>query len=193
MPPTNAQAKQQHFHPLKHHPVNINNPNPAAADVAKMELMEIYHNLRFLSGNNTRFTHPLATRLSKATAQHGNNIASVLHRDYDISHVVDPQCSVGRQFCVTSGGYMGLVPKLTRVGNEIVVLDGAQTPHVLRGIPGGEDSTLMGERMFMGLWMGRLRGSLRGGGGGSIGCNDIFCVGHVGMRRVYEITHNPGN
>jgi len=58
MPPTNAQAKQQHFHPLKHHPVNTNNPNPAAADVAKMEPMEIYHNLRFLSGDNTRFTHP---------------------------------------------------------------------------------------------------------------------------------------
>lgn len=42
------------------------------------------------------------------------------------------QCSDHRKFAAIGGGYMGLVPAGTKVGNVIAIIQGAQTPFVLR-------------------------------------------------------------
>ena len=42
--------------------------------------------------------------------------------------------SVSRRFCVTDGGYMGLVPPNAKVGDLVCIIFGMQTPYLLRPI-----------------------------------------------------------
>ncbi len=58
---------------------------------------------------------------------------SVLNRSLDFTHVVDPRMSAGRQFCITKdAGYFGLVPRLSELGDVVVLFHGSKTPHVVR-------------------------------------------------------------
>lgn len=56
-----------------------------------------------------------------------NNVAQkyteLLHNSY-----------IGRRVCITSEGYVGLVPSLTQKDDIIAILLGAQTPFILRPI-----------------------------------------------------------
>ena len=78
------------------------------------------------------FTHILATELSKYRSNRPGDFKALLNRSVDYSLENDPRATQGRQFCVTQQGYMGLVPKNSKIGDAIVILHGAKTPHVLR-------------------------------------------------------------
>jgi hypothetical protein len=98
------------------------------------EFAELYRILGYASSPDLIFTHLLATDLSKDRRDHGaGSFDAILNRSYDYSHEHDPRASLGRQFCVTEKGYMGLVPKTAGFGDAIVVLHSAGTPHILRG------------------------------------------------------------
>ena len=94
-----------------------------------------YRNLMALSSEELMFTHLLSTDLSKSIPRHGGNVSSVLDRSFDITHLRVPRISTGRQFAATEKGYMGLVPVLSEVGDVVVLLQGAKTPHLLRLCP----------------------------------------------------------
>jgi hypothetical protein len=98
------------------------------------EFADLCRTLEYASSPDLIFTHLLATDLSKDRRDHGaGSFDAILNRSYDYSHEHDPRATLGRQFCVTEKGYMGLVPKTAGVGDAIVVLHSAGTPHVLRG------------------------------------------------------------
>jgi hypothetical protein len=80
------------------------------------------------------FSHMLASDLSKRWPEHKHALvaAQVLNRSFDTSTATEPRMSAGRQFCITAKGHFGLVPKLTAIGDMVVLLDGARTPHVVR-------------------------------------------------------------
>jgi hypothetical protein len=90
--------------------------------------------LRFISSADLIFTHLLATDLSKQRSSRIGGFKAVLNRSFDYSFENDPRVTQGRQFCVTEDGYMGLVPKCSKIGDAIVILHGAKTPHVVRGL-----------------------------------------------------------
>ena len=50
----------------------------------------------------------------------------------------------GRQFCITAGGYIGLVPAASRPGDQICVLLGSRTALVLRQIESGNHEIVGG-------------------------------------------------
>jgi hypothetical protein len=84
-----------------------------------------------------RFAHLLATDLSRRWPDHAHTsypAASVLNRPFDFTHTTEPRVSAGRQFCITAGGYFGLVPRLTVVGDVVALFEGAKTPHVVRPV-----------------------------------------------------------
>lgn len=62
-------------------------------------------------------------------------------------------CSGERRFCITKGGFMGLVPKYTQPGDEICLFSGGQTPFVLRGDHTTQPEThqLVGEAYIHGM------------------------------------------
>jgi hypothetical protein len=98
------------------------------------EFADLQRTLKYASSPDLIFTHLLATDLSKDRRDHGaGSFDAILNRNYDYSHEHDPRATLNRQFCVTQKGYMGLVPKTADVGDAIVVLHSAGTPHVLRG------------------------------------------------------------
>ncbi|KAK4155723.1 heterokaryon incompatibility protein-domain-containing protein [Chaetomidium leptoderma] len=91
-----------------------------------------------------RFAHLLATDLSRRWPEQSSSssslspgaAASVLNRPFDFTHTTEPRVSAGRQLCITArGAYFGLVPRLTAVGDVVVLFDGAKTPHVVRPSP----------------------------------------------------------
>ncbi|PVH71200.1 HET-domain-containing protein [Cadophora sp. DSE1049] len=69
-----------------------------------------------------------------------------------------------RRFCVTSEGYIGLVPANARVGDRISIIHGAQTPYVLRQVELEESDEeeseifheLVGECYFHGMMDGEM-------------------------------------
>jgi hypothetical protein len=120
-----------------------------------------YRHLMALSSEELMFTHLLSTDLSKSVRRHGGDISSVLDRSFDITHLQDPRVSTGRQFAITEKGYMGLVPVLSEVGDVVVILHGATTPHLLRPCrqttnAGGVTYRLVGEAYMHGLMRGHL-------------------------------------
>jgi hypothetical protein len=98
------------------------------------EFKELYRTLEYSSSADLIFTHLLATDISKDRRDHGGgSFDAILNRSFDYSSEHDPRATQGRQFCVTEGGYMGLVPKYASEGDCIAILHSATTPHVLRG------------------------------------------------------------
>ena len=67
-------------------------------------------------------------------------------------------CAVGRRLCVTREGYLGCVPRWATVGDEIIVILGASTPFVVRGLErqGGERYELVGECYVHGMMDGEI-------------------------------------
>jgi hypothetical protein len=90
--------------------------------------------LRYISSADLIFTHLLATDLSKYRSGRIGSFKAVLNRSVDYSIEHDPRVTQGRQFCVTDNGYMGLVPKRSKLGDVIVILHGAKTPYILHGL-----------------------------------------------------------
>src|SRR5438045_3502759 len=72
--------------------------------------------------------------------------------------------SKGRMLALIAGGYMGLVPPLTEVGDLVCVFHGAQTPFVLRRcddsvagqVTDGRDFSLVGECYVHGIMDGEI-------------------------------------
>ena len=81
----------------------------------------------------------------------------------DIRSHIETSLSVAtfqRSFCVTEHGYMGLVPRTARVGDVVCLLEGAQTPFILRANDSSESSgedlswNLIGEAYIHGVMDG---------------------------------------
>ncbi len=65
----------------------------------------------------------------------------------------------GRSFAITSGGYLGLVPRMAKVGDRVAVVHGGPVPFVLHEEEGQGGSTeavysLVGDAYFHGLMHG---------------------------------------
>lgn len=67
------------------------------------------------------------------------------------------ECSYGRRFCITGRGTIALVPPLSRKGDVVALVHGAQTPFVLRKKEGRRDGAyeLVGEGYFHGYMDGQ--------------------------------------
>jgi hypothetical protein len=60
-------------------------------------------------------------------------------------------------FFITTDGYLGIVPESTQPGDQIVILDGARSPFVLRALKDSSDYTLLGDSFVLGLMHGEVR------------------------------------
>jgi hypothetical protein len=85
----------------------------------------------------------LASFVVRATSIHPNHIAQAGLQAY----------GVGRRLCVTSKGFLALIPAEARIGNWIALLKGASFPYVLRGSRGDAHLVLVGEA-FIPTWLG---------------------------------------
>jgi hypothetical protein len=64
--------------------------------------------------------------------------------------VAEGNCAIGRRFCVTAKGFMGMVPPGARVGDLVCIFLGAQVPFLLRMVE-AERFELVGEAYFHGM------------------------------------------
>jgi len=60
-------------------------------------------------------------------------------------------------FFITADGHLGIGPELTQPGDQIVVLDGARSPFVLRALKNSSDYALLGDSFVLGLMHGEVR------------------------------------
>jgi hypothetical protein len=60
-------------------------------------------------------------------------------------------------FFITSDGHLGIGPESTQPGDQIVVLDGARSPFVLRPLRNSGDYALLGDSFVLGLMHGKVR------------------------------------
>jgi hypothetical protein len=71
--------------------------------------------------------------------------------------VGESNCAIGRRFCVTAKGFMGMVPPGARVGDLVCIFLGAQVPFLLRMVE-AERFELVGEAYFHGMMDGEMMG-----------------------------------
>jgi quinolinate synthase len=111
---------------------------------------------RTTMGNRTRSVNPAPAKLVKKFERFIKIAKDIL--DGTISPAMDPRdnasltdiqayapimeyvnltfpCWAHRRICVTSSGHVGMVPPYARVGDEVVVFPGMQTPLVIRAMP----------------------------------------------------------
>jgi hypothetical protein len=62
-------------------------------------------------------------------------------------------------FFITNDGKLGIGPESTQSGDQIVVLDGARSPFILRALENDSDYALLGDAFILGLMRGELRDS----------------------------------
>ncbi|CAM1500483.1 Fc.00g096450.m01.CDS01 [Cosmosporella sp. VM-42] len=126
-------------------------PPDAAQDDETWERRRKSAALWFLQADDEdlRFTHMLSADLSKRWPEHRHPLgaANILNRSFDFTEATEPRMSAGRQFCVTEKGYFGLVPRLTAVGDEVVLFDGAKYPHVVRLLRAWGQRRVAGEEL----------------------------------------------
>jgi hypothetical protein len=74
-------------------------------------------------------------------------------------------CALGRKLCITTRGYIGLVPPFAEVGDAVFLIRGAQVPFVPRTVEGPLSSEgsrvlchLVGEAYVHGLMYGDVVG-----------------------------------
>lgn len=96
------------------------------------EFQDLCRTLEYISSPDMIFIHSLATDIFKHRSSGDGDFRALLRRSDDYSVENDPRATQGRQLCVTEHGYMGLVPKNSMIGDAIVILHGAKSPHVLR-------------------------------------------------------------
>jgi hypothetical protein len=60
-------------------------------------------------------------------------------------------------FFITSDGHLGIGPESTQSGDQIVILDGARSPFVLRPLKKSADYALLGDSFVLGLMHGEVR------------------------------------
>jgi hypothetical protein len=60
-------------------------------------------------------------------------------------------------FFITADGHLGIGPESTQPGDQIVVLDGARSPFVLRALESSSDYALIGDSFVLGLVHGEVR------------------------------------
>ena len=60
-------------------------------------------------------------------------------------------------FFITFDGHLGIGPESTQPGDQIVVLDGARSPFVLRALENSTDYALLGDSFVLGLMHGEVR------------------------------------
>lgn len=83
------------------------------------------------------FSHMLMTDLSNANPSHRGGFTNILgSKKLQKSPFEYPLFALGRRFCLTTDGHMGLVPPGTVEGDRIVIFAGAPTPHVIRPVGG---------------------------------------------------------
>jgi hypothetical protein len=70
--------------------------------------------------------------------------------------VLEYKCWSGT-FFITSDGHLGIGPESTQPGDQIVVLDGARSPFVLRPLKNSADYALLGDSFVLGLMHGEVR------------------------------------
>jgi hypothetical protein len=102
---------------------------------------------------------PLASRRHDWTGQldfpkHADEVHEVLQPL--ILAVVDRKAWSGI-FFITSDGHLGIGPESTQPGDQIVVLDGARSPFVLRNLENSTDYALLGDSFVLGLMHGEVR------------------------------------
>jgi hypothetical protein len=108
---------------------------------------------------NQRFTGPLASRRRDCTTSiddyvPGHSVDRVLHTS--LSAVLEQKTWSG-SFFITSDGHLGIGPESTQPGDQIVVLDGARSPFVLRALKDSSDYALLGDSFVLGLMHGEVR------------------------------------
>lgn len=62
-------------------------------------------------------------------------------------------------FCVTAGGYFGVVPEAVREGDRVVMVYGSKVPFILRPLPARDGKTVykfVGQGYFRGMMYGEL-------------------------------------
>lgn len=99
-------------------------------------------------------------------SQMGGDIEGPERREHEkheeqISYLVREagELAYGRSFCITSGGYLGLVPRMAKEGDRVAVVHGGPVPFVLHEEEGQRGSTeavysLVGDAYFHGLMHG---------------------------------------
>ena len=106
--------------------------NDDLSDEEVRERQALYWTMTTAQTEDRMFSHLLVTDLSKSLPDRGGDICSLFSQSLDRTYIQASDMTARRQFCVTQSGYMGLVPRLSRVGDVIVVFHGAGTPHILR-------------------------------------------------------------
>jgi len=66
-------------------------------------------------------------------------------------------------FFITKDGYLGIGPEATQPGDQIVVLDGARSPFLLRPLVNSLDYALLGDSFVLGLMHGEVKDMYAGG------------------------------
>jgi hypothetical protein len=102
---------------------------------------------------------PLASRRWDWTANtYSPNQMGEVHEVLQILlHAVLKVKSWSGSFFITSDGHLGIGPKSTQPGDQIVVLDGARSPFVLRALEHSSDYALLGDSFVLGLMHGEVR------------------------------------
>lgn len=80
----------------------------------------------------SRLLESLATEQLKVDKQGNFQYSETPDRNPATTASLAQKFSLGRCFCVTENGYMGLVPPQSELGDIIVIFLSAQVPHVLR-------------------------------------------------------------
>ena len=143
---------------------------------------------RTLIGDRTETTRPAPAKLGKEFDTWRRFMAEVMPRFFSIPNQPVPAdilarygeqpefatliatCALGRKLCITSRGYIGLVPPFAEVGDAVFLIRGAQVPFVLRTVEGPLSSEgshvlchLVGEAYVHGLMYGDVVGLGREG------------------------------
>ena len=86
--------------------------------------------------------------------KHINDVHEVLQR---LLLAVVKRKTWSGTFFITSDGHLGIGPESTQPGDQIVVLDGARSPFVLRNLEDSTDYALLGDSFVLGLMHGEVR------------------------------------
>jgi hypothetical protein len=105
-----------------------------------------------------RFTGPLASRRLDRTTDAYHQPRYSGHRFLDtLILAVQKHGTWSGTFFIASTGHLGIGPESTQPGDQIVVLDGARSPFVLRALKNSADYALLGDSFVLGLMHGEVR------------------------------------
>lgn len=108
------------------------------------------------------FTGPLATRRHGWTGNPSSQLSpEQMGEVHEILRIILSAVLLDKTwsgaFFITSDGLLGIGPETTQPGDQIVVLDGARSPFVLRALKNSSDYALLGDSFVLGLMHGEVR------------------------------------